>query len=58
VRILAIGNMYPPHHLGGYELTWRAAKQHMRAAGHTAAGYSERSYNEAIAAALEQAAGG
>jgi glycosyltransferase involved in cell wall biosynthesis len=26
--------MYPPHHLGGYELTWHAAVEHMRKAGH------------------------
>jgi glycosyltransferase involved in cell wall biosynthesis len=34
VRVLAVGNMYPPHHLGGYELVWRAAVRHLRAAGH------------------------
>jgi glycogen(starch) synthase len=34
VRILAVGNMYPPHHLGGYELIWRSAVGHHRAAGH------------------------
>lgn len=34
VRVLTIGNMYPPHHLGGYELTWRSAVAHMRDAGH------------------------
>jgi glycosyltransferase involved in cell wall biosynthesis len=26
--------MYPPHHLGGYELVWRAAVRHVRAVGH------------------------
>ena len=26
--------MYPPHHLGGYELTWRSAVEHFRRAGH------------------------
>ena len=26
--------MYPPHHLGGYELLWRSATAHLRAAGH------------------------
>jgi glycosyltransferase involved in cell wall biosynthesis len=26
--------MYPPHHLGGYELVWRSAMRHLRAAGH------------------------
>jgi len=34
VRILTVGNMYPPHHLGGYELMWRSAVAHHRAAGH------------------------
>ena len=26
--------MYPPHHLGGYELTWRSAVEHLRRSGH------------------------
>jgi glycogen(starch) synthase len=26
--------MYPPHHLGGYELMWRSAVAHHRTAGH------------------------
>src|SRR4051794_702512 len=26
--------MYPPHHLGGYELAWQGATDHLRAAGH------------------------
>ena len=34
MRILTIGNLYPPHHLGGYELTWRSAVEYLRAAGH------------------------
>ena len=34
MRILSVGNMYPPHHLGGYELVWRSAVRHHRAAGH------------------------
>src|ERR1700736_5501624 len=34
VRVLTVGNMYPPHHTGGYELVWRAAVEHLRAAGH------------------------
>ncbi|MFL5840944.1 MAG: glycosyltransferase, partial [Thermoleophilaceae bacterium] len=34
MRVLAVGNMYPPHHLGGYELVWRAAVRRLRAAGH------------------------
>ncbi len=28
--------MYPPHHLGGYELVWRSAMRSLRAAGHEA----------------------
>src|SRR4051794_6258342 len=36
VRVLTVGNMYPPHHQGGYELVWRAAVEHLRAAGHEA----------------------
>jgi glycogen synthase len=34
VRVLAAGNMYPPHHFGGYELVWRAAMRHLEAHGH------------------------
>jgi glycogen synthase len=34
VRVLAVGNMYPPHHLGGYELMWRSTMEHLRSAGH------------------------
>ena len=34
MRVLAVGNMYPPHHLGGYELVWRAAVEHLRSRGH------------------------
>ena len=34
MRVLAVGNMYPPHHQGGYELVWRSAMEHLRAAGH------------------------
>lgn len=34
MRVLAIGSMYPPQHLGGYELVWRAADEHLRAHGH------------------------
>jgi glycosyltransferase involved in cell wall biosynthesis len=28
--------MYPPHHLGGYELVWRSAMRHLRRQGHHA----------------------
>src|SRR3954462_15813456 len=35
VRVLCVGNMYPPHDLrGGYELTWRSSVLHLRANGH------------------------
>jgi glycogen synthase len=36
MRVLAVGNMYPPHHLGGYELCWRGAMRHLRREGHEA----------------------
>ena len=35
VRVLCVGNMYPPHHLGGYELVWRGAVGALREAGHS-----------------------
>jgi glycosyltransferase involved in cell wall biosynthesis len=34
VRILTVGNMYPPHHFGGYELVWRSAVEHLRERGY------------------------
>jgi len=34
MRVLAVGNMYPPHHHGGYELVWRSAVEYLRARGH------------------------
>lgn len=34
MRILSVGNLYPPHHFGGYELVWRGAVERLRAAGH------------------------
>lgn len=33
MRVLTVGNMYPPHHLGGYEITWRASVEHLRRRG-------------------------
>lgn len=33
-RILAVGNMYPPHHVGGYELLWQAAMRRALACGY------------------------
>ena len=36
MRVLAIGNMYPPHDLGGgYEITWRSWVAHTRKQGDT-----------------------
>ena len=34
MRLLAVGNFYPPHHTGGYDLVWQAAMEHLRARGH------------------------
>ncbi len=34
LRVLAVGSLYPPHHLGGYELTWQGTVEHLRASGH------------------------
>lgn len=34
MRVLTLGNMYPPHHQGGYELVWAAVVAGLRAAGH------------------------
>lgn len=34
VHVLAVGNMYPPHHFGGYELVWRSAMRHLERQGH------------------------
>jgi glycogen synthase len=36
VRVLAIGSVYPPHHLGGYEIIWRGVMRHLREQGHLA----------------------
>jgi glycosyltransferase involved in cell wall biosynthesis len=33
-RILVLSNMYPPHHLGGYELSCRDVTERLRARGH------------------------
>ena len=34
MRVLTVGNLYPPHHLGGYELMWRSAVGRLREHGH------------------------
>ena len=33
MRALTVGNMYPPHHFGGYELVWRSAVEYLRERG-------------------------
>jgi glycosyltransferase involved in cell wall biosynthesis len=37
VRVLVVTNMYPPHHLGGYELSCRDVLRRWRAKGHDVA---------------------
>jgi glycogen synthase len=32
--VLTVGNLYPPHHFGGYEIVWHSAVEHLRARGH------------------------
>jgi glycosyltransferase involved in cell wall biosynthesis len=34
VRVLTIGNLYPPHHFGGYEQIWQSAVEYLRSRGH------------------------
>lgn len=34
MRVLTVGNLYPPHHFGGYEIVWQSAVAHLRAHGH------------------------
>ena len=34
LRILAVGNLYPPHYAAGYELMWQAAMRRARSLGH------------------------
>jgi len=34
VRVLTVGNLYPPHHFGGYEIVWHSAVGHLRGRGH------------------------
>jgi glycosyltransferase involved in cell wall biosynthesis len=34
MRVLTVGSLYPPYHLGGYELVWQSATRALRAAGH------------------------
>lgn len=34
MRVLTVGNLYPPHHFGGYEQVWESAVEHLREGGH------------------------
>jgi glycogen synthase len=34
MKVLSIGNLYPPHYAGGYELMWHTWVEHARGAGH------------------------
>ena len=34
MRVLTVGNFYPPHHFGGYEQVWSGAVRHLRSGGH------------------------
>src|ERR1700722_20158158 len=36
MRVLAVGNVYPPHLLGGYEVIWRGVTHQLRTDGHAA----------------------
>jgi glycosyltransferase involved in cell wall biosynthesis len=36
MRVLAVGSVYPPHHLGGYEVIWSGVTRYLRAEGHEA----------------------
>ena len=66
MRVLCVGNMYPPHHLGGYELVWQGAVQALRAAGHggrvlgglaTAEQNAAPRFEARVVAVLEEVAG-
>lgn len=35
MRVLTVGNLYPPHGRGGYEAVWRSFAAHLRARGDT-----------------------
>ena len=35
MRVLTVGNVYPPHGIGGYEVTWQSSVRSLRDAGHS-----------------------
>jgi glycosyltransferase involved in cell wall biosynthesis len=36
LRVLSVGNVYPPHLLGGYEVIWQGVMRELRGQGHVA----------------------
>ncbi len=52
LRVLAVGTVYPPHHLGGYEIIWQGVDRRLRESGHTVRVLTT-DYRSADAAALE-----
>lgn len=54
MRVLAIGNLYPPHVLGGYEIIWRGAMAHLRELGHEARILTSTYRSARVPADLEQ----
>ena len=53
VRVLAVGNMYPPHHLGGYELMWRSAMEHLGRGGHEVRALTTEHRQDGVDPAIE-----
>jgi glycogen synthase len=49
VRVLTVGNMYPPHHYGGYELVWQSSVEHLRERGHDVRVLTTDTRTEAVA---------
>jgi glycogen synthase len=55
MRVLAVGNIYPPHAPGGgYELTWRSAMRHLCDRGHEVRVVTSDHREPGIGAAEEQ----
>jgi glycogen(starch) synthase len=54
VRVLTVGNRYPPHGTGGYERVWEAAVAGLRAAGHDVAVLTTEDRDPSVAWAAEE----
>jgi glycogen(starch) synthase len=54
MRVLALGSVYPPHHLGGYEVIWSGVMRHLRAEGHDARVLSTDYRNPRLAAGVPE----